>query len=497
MRKISIILYSFLILSFIACEDQLDQAPISEVGSNNFYRNEADFQKAITGVYSQLRFYPDRHFYLSEVRSDNLYATTAMGVREHEPINNFEQTIAVNNNLENAWNQSFNGIMRANTVLTKLNDQVVPNEAIRQQIEGEAKFLRALYYFDLLRWFGKIPLYDKVISPTEALEIPRSSVQDVYGLIMADLADAITLLPPSYDAVDVGRATSWAAKALLARVHLTRSGPTYNIEGPGLGLNEYAQALNLLNDIIDNGPYAWVSDYASIFDYNNENNPDIIFDVQYISGGLGAGALYPGIMIPQAYGRAVQLPFDPGGIELIPVSDDFLNSFEEGDVRKEASFQLGYTDQGFVETRAFYNKFLDLQQPGLDRFDWPINFPVIRYTDVLMMKAEAILHGAGGSQQEVDDIVNRVRERAGLEAVSEVTLPMLMEERRKEFAVEGLRWHDLVRSGLVLDAMNEWLPIADELNRMPETLDPNYVIYPLPYTQLIVKKGLYQQNPGY
>ena len=497
MRKISIFIYFFLILSIVACEDQLEQTPISELGSNNFYRNEADFRQAVNGTYAQLRFYPDRHFYLSEVRSDNTYATSEMGVREHEPINNFEPTIEVNPYVEAAWNENFNGIMRANTVLNRLNESVVPDQAARNQFEGEAKFLRALYYFDLVRWFGKLPLYEDVVSPEEALGIPRSSVEEVYGLIISDLQDAIALLPESNSAANIGRATSWAAKALLARVHLTRSGPTYGIEGPGLGVDEYSEALTLLNDIINNGPFEWVENYARIFDYDNENNPDIVYDIQYTSGGFGAGALYPGLMIPEAYGRTV-LPFAPGGIEVIPMSEDLMESYPEDDIRKEVIIMEGFGDEsGVIDARPFYVKFLDVEQPGVDRFDWSINFPIIRYTDVLMMKAEAILQGAEGSQQEVDDIVNMVRARAGLEPVSNVSLEMLIEERRREFAAEGHRWHDLVRSGLVIDVMNDWLPEADVLNKMPETLNPNFIIYPVPFTQLIVKEGLYEQNPGY
>ena len=497
MRKISILIFSFLALSMVACEDQLDQAPISELGSNNFYRNESDFIQAINGTYAALRFYPDRQFYLSEVRSDNTYATSEMGVREHEPINNFEPTIEVNPYVEAAWNANFNGIMRANTVLNRLNESVVPDQAMRERLEGEAKFLRALYYFNLVRWFGRLPLYDDVVSPEEALEIPRSPVPDVYDLIMSDLEDAIELLPPSYNAGNQGRATSWAAKALLAKVHLTRSGPTYGIEGPGLGVDEYSEALTLLNDIIDNGPFDWVENYARIFAFDNENNPDIVFDIQYTSGGLGTGALYPGLMIPEAYGRTV-LPWAPGGIEVIPISDDLMESYSEDDVREEVAILEGFdAGGGNLDTRPFYVKFLDVDKAGVDRFDWPINFPIIRYTDVLLMKAEAILQGAPGTQDEVVDIVNRVRERAGIDPVSNVDLPMLIEERRREFAAEGLRWHDLVRSGLVIEEMNEWLPEADVLNKMPETLNPNFIIYPVPFTQLIVKEGLYEQNPGY
>lgn len=500
MKKITLYICSLLMVGMVSCEDELDQVPLSEASTANFYRNAAEFEQAINGVYAQLRPFPDRYYDLSETRSDNVYGSSSTGVRPWDPINDFVNTLSNNELIEAAWNQNFNGIMRANTVLDRLNAGVVPDETQRKRLEGQAKFLRAIYYFDLVRWFGKVPIYTSVVSPAAALDIPRSSVPEVYDLIMSDLNSAMALLPDRWTGANVGRATTWAAKALLARVHLTRSGPEYGLEGPTLGVNEYSQAIALLDDVINNSHHAWVSDYARIFAYDNENNPDIIFDVQFQSGGLGLGSTLPGYMGTPGYFNAIKgVPLPQSSVEMREISDDLLNAYEEEDVRKAVTIQQGFTDEfGNVETRAFYRKFLNESSPGLDRFDWPINFPLIRYTDVLLMKAEAILRGgSGGGQQEVDDIVNMVRARAGLESVSGVTLDMLLEERRLEFAGEGLRWHELVRFGKVMEKMNAWLPQEDELNRMPESIEAYNVIYPIPFTQLTVKQGLYQQNPGY
>ncbi|WP_460919466.1 RagB/SusD family nutrient uptake outer membrane protein [Pontibacter brevis] len=497
MRKLSLFICSALMVGLISCEEELDQAPLSDASAANFYRDAADFQQAVNGIYAQLRPYPDRHFNLSEIRSDNMYATTEIGVREHEPINNFVNTLETNSLVISAWNENFNGIMRANTVLDRLNVSAVPDDAQRNQFEGEASFLRALYYFDLVRLYGKVPVYNTSVSPAQALEVPRSPVPEVYDLIVSDLNTAIQTLPASYGAANRGRATSWAAKSLLALVHLTRSAPTYGIEGPGLAVNEYAEALTLLNDVINNGPYSWVEDYSNIFAYTNENNPDIVFDIQFLSGGLGTGGTYPGTMAPNSYFNAVGIPF-PAGLETKPLSNDLIEAYPAEDVRLGVAVQQGFTDEfGNSDPRPFFRKFLDEDRYGLDRFDWGINFPIIRYTDVLMMKAEAILQGAPGTQAEVDEIVNRVRARAGLEPVSGVTLDMYLEERRREFAGEGHRWHDLVRTGKVIEVMNEWLPTEDTRNVMANSLDPNYIIYPIPFSQLQVKEGLYQQNPGY
>jgi starch-binding outer membrane protein, SusD/RagB family len=304
-------------------------------------------------------------------------------------------------------------------------------------------------------------------------------------------------LPATYPAANRGRATAHAARGLLARVYLTRSGPTYGIAGPGLAANEYSMALPLLNEIIASNQYSLVSPYSRIFAYDNENNPEVIFDVQYRSGGLGIGATYPGTMAPGTYFAAVRIPF-AANLEIIPVSNELLNAYPAADVRKSATVHQGYTGvTGVFEPRPFYRKYLNEAGRGQDRFDWPINFIVLRYTDVLLMKAEAILQGAAGTQAEVDALVNQVLVRANLPEMTNVTLPQLMEVRRREFAAEGLRWHDLVRSGLVLEKMNAWIPTEDVRNQMRKVIDANQIIYPVPQSEMDVKRGLYQQNPGY
>ncbi len=499
MKKLSYMILSIGLLLLSACEDQLDQAPISDRGSNDFYRNADDFVQAVNGVYNQLRPYPIWHFELSEIRSDNMYVPGAGGVRDYSAINNFNKTLATATFINDTWNAYFNGVMRANTVLNQLTAALVPEEALRSRIEGEAKFLRAMFYFDLIRWFGPVPLITEPVTPLEALDIPRSPVADVYEIIVADLQEAITKLPDAYDAANVGRATSYAARGILARVYLTRSGPQLHPDGPGLGTDDYEAALTLLNEIINSGQYALLDSYESIFDYDNENNEEIVFDIQYQTGGLGIGGEYVSQQYSEAFSRAVGIPFPGGSFPDAPKtpSEDLISSYAATDVRKEASIQEGYTDQnGNFVPEPFIVKYLDLSQLGVDRFDFELNYPVLRYADVLLMKAEAILQGASGSQAEVDGIVNAVRARAGLPAMANVTLTILLEERRYEFAGEGLRWHDLVRTGTVLSEINGWLSTLDT-EVMPNSIDETLILYPVPQNQLDIKQGLYEQNPGY
>ncbi|THU36054.1 RagB/SusD family nutrient uptake outer membrane protein [Niastella caeni] len=485
-----------------ACEKKLDLSPISLPTTDNFYTQPADFIQGVNAVYNALATYPDRQLNLSETRSDNLYAVSDGGVREWEGINSFHKTIAGNAYVTEAWSGNYTGIFKANLILEQLSGKgasVIADTSLRTRLEAEARYLRAFYYFDLVRWFGRVPVIDKTVSPGEALQIGRSAVNDVYSLIISDLQFAAAKLPEVYTvAADKGRATKYAAKGILALVYMTRSGSTYDINGPGLGLNEWNQALGLLNEIIGSSKYSFGASYANIFSYTNENNPEVIFDVQYNTGSTPVvGATFPWVLVPDAYFQALGKGTQ-GGLTIRPVSKNLLNSYEAADTRKGFSIQSGYVDNnGVTETRSFFKKYVDITKvPTTSRLDWPINFIVLRFTDVLLLKAECILKGASGTQADVDGIVNQVRNRAGLLPIANVSLARLMEERRKEFAAEGSRWHDLVRSGLVESVMTNWIPVED-VQKVMQPFQKNYLLYPIPQTELDVKPGLYEQNLGY
>jgi hypothetical protein len=348
----------------------------------------------------------------------------------------------------------------------------------------------------------------------EASAVPRSSVSDVYNFIIQDLQFAISALPASWtSATDIGRATSYAARGLLGLVYLTKSGPTYNIDGgPGLNSNEYDKALSLFNEIINSGKYAFSSDFPSIFSYSNENNKEVLFDIQFMSanGSSSAnGGEFPSQLIPDAFWSGLGLSnYGNGyGSASYNVTTNMLQSYRWSagpgvtDVRDTFSINHGYrtstTSAAIDTTRPFLKKYVNVALRGKDRADWPINWIVMRYTDVLMMKAECILHGApGGTQADVNAIVNQVRKRAGIPALTgNVDLPTLMEERRREFLGEGLRWDDLVREGMAVTTMNAWRT-SDNITTIHEIV-PQYIIYPIPQVEILAKPGLYDQNAGY
>jgi hypothetical protein len=510
MKKISFILNIAVVILVSSCQKKLDQVPISTATTATFYKQPSDFIQAVNAVYNSLRGYPDRLLFLSEVRSDNIYPSNNDVARDHDPINNFAPNIASNVYVEEAWRANFNGIFKANAILEQItnNGSFIGSAPLATRLTAEARFLRAFFYFDLVRYFGKVPLIDHTVSAAEAITIARSPVTDIYALIISDLQFAVANLPanfsgtfPAYSATDVGRATKYAAEAILASVYMTRSGPSYGVEGAGMGLNEWNLALPLLQDIISSGlfvfnatPYAFPIPATGIFSYSNQSpttNKEAIFDVMYITGQNPVlGATFPWILAPDSYFRSIGDTRLNGALGFPSVSNDLVNSFSATDKRLSPTI---HTSTFANDAHPFFRKYLDTTKiPTTSRFDWAINFIAVRYTDILMLKAECILHGAPGTQGDVDAIVNQVRTRAGLPTLTTVTLAQLFDERRKEFANEGSRWFDLQRSGNLLTIINAWRTVEDAALRKMNTIAAKDIIYPVPQSQLDAAPGLYQ-----
>lgn len=514
MKKLSIISTFAITINILAasCNKDLTQTPISTATTATFYAQPSDFLQGVSATYNALRNYPDRLLYLSEIRSDNIYGVSVSG-RDWDPINDFASGIAPNVYVEEAWSADFNGVFKANTVLDQLtkNASSVGSPALANRLTAEARFLRAFFYFDMIRYFGGVPIIDHPVTALEAQSIKRSSVSDTYKFVIADLQFAIANLPanyagtyPQYVATDVGRATKYAAEAILAQVYMARSGPTYGVQGPGLASGEWNLAVPLLQDIISNGGFVFNTSYSNIFAYTNQSpiaNKEAIFDVMYLSGqNPVVGADFVWQLTPAGYFTSLNIGNSTGSLEIIPVSNNLFTSYETGDVRKALTiYSAGYTVAGSTENRPFFKKYLDVTKPpSASRFDWSENFIAVRYTDILMLKAECILNGSGGgSQTDVDAIVNQVRTRAGLPSKTGITLAQLYDERRREFADEGSRWFDLQRSGNLIPIMNNWAAIDDAKAHKVNTVTANYVIYPVPQSQLDAAPGLYNQNLGY
>ncbi|MBJ6108010.1 RagB/SusD family nutrient uptake outer membrane protein [Hymenobacter sp. BT523] len=502
------------------CEKDLEQTPISNGSVPDFYKTAADFDQAMSAVYNSLRGFPDREVILSELRSDNMFAVSSIGSRDWDPVNNFSAALlVVNPYVADAWASDFSTIFRANTMLDQLAQNGAVTGSLRARYEGEAKFIRAFAYLDLVRKFGRVPVIDKPLIPQEVAKIPRADVATVYAQIEADLKAAISVLPAAYTGSGigltsgVGRVTNGAAKGLLALMYLTKSGPDYGIKGPGLNSNEYDKASALLDELINrtgtpqSAAYSLQTNYANIFSPTNENNSEVLFDLQYISNGLGTlGSSFMNVVVPDAFYTSTSagnlaLPFSAGSVEIKPVSNDLNNvSFTTTDTRRAATIQQGYTNAGTTDTRPFYKKYLNTAGKGTSRTDWGTNYIVLRYTDILMMKAECEVRGIGGTPATAAARLTPIRTRAGLPALTTLTLETLMEERRREFAGENLRWNDLMRSGLALTTMNAWAAREDAPppnNKIVRPITANLLLLPVPQVELGSAPGLYTQNDGY
>lgn len=511
MKKYIYLMAGAVLFALTSCTDELNQLPLSQGTIENFYATPGDFVQARNATYSvafhgaSTYGYANRVLNLSEVRSDNLLATTTAS-RDWEGINSFYTSISSNTYVKEAYTSNYNAIYKANQLLEKLaekGDAIFTNPADKTAMVAEARFLRAFCYFDLIRWFGRVPLIDRTMTIQEASKVGRTPVTEIYDLIISDLTLAIADLSPTYDAANFGRVTKYGAKSLLGLVYMTRSSPKYGIDGAMLGLNEWDKAYKELNDIKTSGLYTFGADYAAIFKTEGLANKENVLTIPYTQN----------ISTPVGGNFMVEVGYEPyfasvnpsagqqGSLEAKPISKGFLNMFAANDKRKIAGIATSYTvASGTYKgsyTEPVFIKYIDPTRYGNGREDWGVDFMVTRYTDVLMLMAECTLHGGGGTQADVDAIVNLVRTRAGVPANAvNITLDQLFDERRKEFFSEGTRWFDLIRSGKAVTIMNAWRILEDTGNKI-RVIDNNSLLYPIPLQELLAVPGLYDQNPGY
>lgn len=471
---------------FSSCsdEDLLLKNP-NNIDSTQFYQTEEDLIASVTGVYADLRSFPGIfNLYLSEVRSNNIGFDASSAQRDPVDISRFNVTETLNT-LEDAWGLGYRIVARANKVLEVINTLNLPNEALNKRSEGEVRFLRAYSNYCLMRTFGRIPLINAVISPDDGLEIGQSELPEIYEAIELDLKIAIESLADSYPN-GIGRVTKKAAQALLAEVYLNWSG--YPLEE----LSKVDQAIPLLESLIRAG-LDWSNDFSELFKVAN-NNTYALFEIQYISGVAGIGAEFPTEFL-----NANMLEALYGAVPQLRPSNDIYRVFDmENDERYNATLDTIYTNNFYIPTEDNYiKKWFESGITLLNRSDWPHNFPIIRPANVYLMHAEALYLKNKEATSEAIQSLNVTRQRAGLAyytpASRDAFFNELNNEYRREFVGEGVYWHFLVRSGKAVEVMNNWFV------NIPETItiNANKLIYPIPFSQMQIKQGLYKQNEGY
>jgi len=483
--------YTYILFSilFAGCSDDfLNLAPISNSNVENFYQSEADFENAIYGAYSTLTrsgLYHDYMQLVGDLRSDNSEMGTTASTRfPFFELSEFRDQVSNPIN-ENIWNDHYLGILRVNELLERI-EEFEASVAFKERIIGEARFLRGLFYFNLVRVFGDVPLVTSSInSIAEAYSFGRTEKAMVYDQIVFDLEYAAGVLPVQVEGEE-GRATWGASKALLGKVYLT--------------MQQFEEAADALSEVINSGEYELLSSFEDLWLPGSENHSESIFDVQFqANAGTSTGSYYGQRYTPYQYPH---LPyFTTAGGYNIPTTD-LIDSFEEGDLRKEFSIQEFYIDLNGdtvsnLEGR-FNKKFIDppIQGQGADE-----NWPVIRYADVLLMYAEVLNERGFQADGPAFDYMNEIRSRAGLpDKTSGNSDPSLSvdsqeefrlaieQERRSELAFEGHRWFDLVRTGRAVEVLDPKVAAGVE----------DYQIYlPIPQTQIDINPDMIKQNTGY
>ena len=475
----------FAFAAFLACTDDFVDVDSFDEDSENFFNSQQEYENALIAAYDLLQS-SYLNVLLGEIASDNTLAggesaTDVPGIQEiddmlHGPVN--EQ-------LRSIWSLMFAGVNRANYIL-EFKDKT--DFAGKERIIAEATFLRAYYYFELVKWFGDVPLaVDKRLLFGDQDVVDRTPRNEVYDQIEADLVFASATLP--YVQIETGRATKGAAQALLGKVYLFRE--------------KYNESAAVLEDLIANGPYDLVDDYSTLFENDNENNIESVFEVQYTDvEGAGFGCLQcsEGNVAVGFNGiRSYSGPVFGSGFSFNVPTQEAYDAFEAGDLRRdvaildieawaEANPDVSYVE-GFEHT-GFYNRKYIARQGGLNTPDAnltnPNNYRAIRFADVLLLAAEALNRG-GISDSRARDYLNRVRNRAGLPDISasggDLT-QAIYQERRVELVGEGHRFFDLVRTDRAASAI-------------PGFQEGKHELFPIPSIEIELAGNRWEQNPGY
>lgn len=451
------------IVSLAAC-NFLEEEPQDFLSPANFYQNEADAEAAVVAVYSQLNYYPAVMWEVAGITADLLEpGAGAPASRVELQTYSYDPTQVDVNAL---WREPYQGISFANTAIDRIQQAGLESTAVDPLI-AEAKFLRALFYFDLARVFGDVPLVVNETANLEGLQVPRESQTNVYAQAVKDLEEAATDLPATRPGSEIGRATKGAGYALLAKVQLYQG--------------NYAESATAAERVMEQG-YALVP-IEQLWDPAFENGPEHIFSVQFLAGVQGSG-------LNELFGvRGASAPYT--GFSSAFVEESFVNKFDLADQRKSVSILESYPlDDSTVVIDPHVFKYFNPNGPAPN--DTDTNWPIIRYADVLLMYAEALNESNGGPTVAAYDAVNQVRTRAGLPnlpaGLSQADFSdALLQERAFELCFEGHRWFDLRR-------FNQLVPVITSYGQPIQA--PKHLLFPVPQRELDVNNRL-EQNTGY
>ncbi|WP_353125792.1 RagB/SusD family nutrient uptake outer membrane protein [Parapedobacter pyrenivorans] len=468
------------------CNKKLDLTPQSDYNTEDFYKTANDFRQAVFGAYGGLRSvhgfdYP----MMMESLSDNV---NTLQNTTNNPLARFGFT-AGDDRILGVWSAYWTVINRTNNILDQIDGGEFPNELVRTIMRGETRFIRGYCYFQLGWIFGGMPIIDRRMSAEEIATIPRASQEETFAFAVADMAAGAEVLPEQQGGDNLGRVTKFAAKAILARVHL------YG--------RDYESAKPLLEEILAYEGLTPYENYVDCFVNTRDNGSEHVFQIQYTSGLNSQGNPLVYSLVPENLRSEL---FPQGGRSTwIAVSNDLYESYDTADVRRDLTIQQGYASGNDVvdSLTLLYIKYAHGTVPP-NKEDNDVNFSIVRITDVQLMYAEVLNELGYVADGEAFALLNGVRNRAGVDSLTVLDAPdqetfreAVFGERRLEFAGEALRWFDIVRQGpeKATEIMTAFLARAEEGGGQI-SFDAKYLLMPIPASELRTNPTL-AQNPGY
>lgn len=476
---------------YISCSDDFVDVNSEDENSETYFNTEQDYQDALIGAYDLLQS-TYINVMLGEIASNNTLAggESAIDVPGIQEIDDMIHS-PVNANLRDIWNWMYAGVNRANFLL-EFKDKT--DFAGKNEVIAQATFLRAYYYFELVKFFGDVPLaIDKRLLFGDQNVIERTPASEVYAQIELDLQFAAANLPINQG--ETGRVTKGAAQALLGKVYIYQ--------------NKFDEAATVLDQVINSGAYSLVEDYSSIFENDNENNRESVFEIQYSDiEGAGFGCLQcsEGNVAVGFNGiRNYNGPLFESGFSFNVPTQETYDAFSNDDLRRDAAILnivafaeanqdynngagVSFTE-GFEHTGFYNRKYLPRvgdSNIGDQNLTNPNNYRAIRFADVLLLAAEAHNRGTGSDVTALN-YLNLVRQRAGLEPISAngtVLTEEIYKERRLELVGEGHHFFDLVRTDRAATQIDGFTPGKHE-------------VFPIPAIEIALAGNRWPQNSGY
>jgi hypothetical protein len=510
----------------LACSDDFLEEPVRSFPAlSEILADEGSIESFVFGAYDgvqendwwQINFYRQ----IMDMASDDCWAGNTEQPRpDIISIAHYNNVDVGSSYFQDFWNYQFRGITKCNVVIQEIDNVPNLNPAKRDQLLGEVKFLRAFFYFELVKNFGGVPIvttFDELLTP-DIINYSRSSADEVYELIEQDLLEAERLLPlkSEYASIDIGRATKGAAQAYLAKVYLFRE--------------RWAEAAEMAKKVIDSGEYQLEADFADVWNVQNPNGVEAIFEIRYRTD--------PVQRVGGFYGVTTGSREDGGWNWCVPSSNLEQAFLDEGDIIRLRSTIIKHGDPVFGDpgveefnaapsrnksariNRKFYIPTAFRETP-YTQGNLPLNHILMRYADVLLMYAESSYFS--GQEQAAKEALRQVRDRVNLATSMDLTGDALRDaiwkERRLELALEQHRVYDLRRQKVDgvpritkifgpngefvrynLDANTDEFELSNtgEDQAKGATFDPSkHLLWPIPASEIILSRGMIQQNPNY